>query len=89
MFSVMTMGQFYVYIVQCERDNSFYTGYTSNLERRIKEHNRGVGSKYTRSHGPVNLMYYETYSTRKSAMRRERAIKRLSRKRKVKLIFNR
>ena len=89
MLSVITMGQFYVYIVRCERDNSFYTGYTSNLERRIKEHNRGIGSKYTRSHGPVNLVYYETYCTRKNAMRRERAIKRLSRKRKVKLIFNR
>ncbi|MHA1131767.1 MAG: GIY-YIG nuclease family protein [Candidatus Helarchaeota archaeon] len=83
------MTRFYVYILKCERDNSFYTGYTSNLERRIKEHNIGVWSKYTRSHGPVNLVYYETFRTRKTAMQREREIKKLTRQRKINLIANR
>ncbi|NVM28142.1 MAG: GIY-YIG nuclease family protein [Candidatus Helarchaeota archaeon] len=80
------MGQFYVYIVKCEKDNSFYTGYTNNLEKRISQHNRGIGSKYTRSRGPVELQYYEIYNTRKWAMRREREIKKFSRKTKIQLI---
>ena len=83
---LVKMGQFYVYIVKCARDNSFYTGYTNNLERRIDQHNRGIGSKYTRSHGPVELLYYENYRTRRRAMQREREIKRFTRKRKKNLI---
>ncbi|NVM52130.1 MAG: GIY-YIG nuclease family protein [Candidatus Helarchaeota archaeon] len=78
----MWVYKYYVYIVRCEKDNSFYTGYTSDLDRRVRQHNNGIGSKYTRSHGPVQLLYYEMYRTRKKAMHREREIKKLSRKRK-------
>lgn len=86
--NVAPMGSFFVYIVRCERDNSFYTGYTSNLERRISQHNKGIGSKYTQSHGPVELLYYETFRTRRTAMQREQEIKRFSRKKKFNLIKN-
>lgn len=81
------MGQFYVYIVKCEKDNSYYTGYTSDIERRVSQHNNGVGSRYTRSHGPVKLLYYEMFRTRKGAMQREREIKQFTRKRKRELIL--
>ncbi|HUY00327.1 MAG TPA: GIY-YIG nuclease family protein [Candidatus Deferrimicrobium sp.] len=79
------MSQFYVYILKCEKDNSYYTGYTSDLTRRIKEHNSGKGAKYTRARGPVDLQYVEQYETRKRAMQREREIKKLSRKKKTEL----
>ncbi|MHA1146445.1 MAG: GIY-YIG nuclease family protein [Candidatus Helarchaeota archaeon] len=78
---------FYVYIVKC-KDRSFYTGYTNNLERRIQQHNDGVGGRYTRSRRPVELLYFETFSTQKEAMRREREVKKLSRKQKMLLIKN-
>lgn len=81
------MGQFYVYIVKCEKDSSFYTGYTNDIERRVNQHNKGIGSKYTRSRGPVQLLYYETFRTRKGAIQREREIKQFTRKRKRDLIL--
>ena len=80
------MARFFVYIVQCERDNSFYTGYTKDLARRMQNHNSGRGGKYTRARGPVRLLYHEEYRTRRAAMRREREIKKLSRKKKKELI---
>ena len=82
----MTMGQFYVYILMCEKDKSFYTGYTADLTRRIKEHNIGKGAKYTRTRGPVELLYYEEHISRQRAMQREREIKKLSRHKKMQLI---
>lgn len=75
----------YTYIVKC-RDNTYYTGWTKDLDRRMKAHNRGNGAKYTRSRRPVRLVYYEAYRTKEEAMRREREIKRMSRKEKEKLI---
>lgn len=75
----------YTYIVKC-RDNTYYTGWTKDLDRRMKAHNRGNGAKYTRSRRPVHLVYYEAYRTKEEAMRREREIKRMSRKEKEKLI---
>jgi putative endonuclease len=82
------MSKFYVYIVKCEKDNSFYTGYTADLARRIQEHNgeNGKGARYTRCRRPVQLIYHEEYRSRKEAMRREREIKKLSKKRKIHLI---
>jgi putative endonuclease len=74
-----------VYILKCGKDKSYYTGYTSDLERRIKEHNSGKGAKYTRARGPVVLQYVEQHDTRKRAMQREREIKKLSRKKKSEL----
>ena len=79
------MGRFYVYILKC-RDNSFYTGYTADLGRRIKEHNTGKGAKYTRARKPVQLLYWEDHISIQDAMRREREIKRLSREKKIQLM---
>ena len=75
----------YTYIVKC-RDNTYYTGWTKDLDRRMKAHNSGTGAKYTRSRRPVRLVYYEAYRTKEEAMRREREIKRMSTKEKEKLI---
>ena len=67
-------------------DNTYYTGWTNNLEKRIAVHNRGLGAKYTKSRLPVELVYYETFRTKQEAMQREAAIKKLSRKQKELLI---
>ena len=75
----------YMYVVQCA-DGTLYTGYTTDIERRIKTHNAGKGAKYTRSRLPVTLVYYETYPTKQEAMRREWEIKQLTREEKKKLI---
>jgi len=81
------MGRFYVYILKCQ-DNSFYTGYTADLGRRLKEHNTGKGAKYTRARKPVQLLYWEDHISIQEAMRREREIKRLSREKKIQLMRN-
>jgi putative endonuclease len=75
----------YVYILKC-MDESLYTGYTNNLEKRIKTHNSGKGSKYTRCRLPVELIYYEMYETKNEAMKREYHIKQMARLDKIKLI---
>ena len=75
----------YVYILRCG-DGSLYTGWTNHLEERVAAHQAGRGAKYTRGRGPVELVYWERFSTREEAMRREYAIKRLSRADKLKLI---
>lgn len=77
---------YYTYIVRCS-DDSLYTGYTTNLKKRLREHNEGKnGAKYTRSRRPVTLVYYEKYYTKHDAMSREALIKQLSRRQKDKLI---
>jgi putative endonuclease len=76
---------FYIYILRCS-DNTLYTGYTNDVENRIKLHNKGIASKYTRSRMPVTLEYFEECDTKSSAMMRECAIKKLSRAEKIKLI---
>lgn len=82
----MKSGKNYVYIVKCS-DGSYYTGWTTDLDNRIKEHNNGVrGAKYTRGRRPVTLVYYEEYETPNEAMSREWHIKQLTRKEKEKLI---
>lgn len=75
----------YVYVVKC-RDDSLYTGYTTNVEKRVETHNRGKGAKYTRGRTPVELVYQEEYEDKIQAMRREAFIKSLNRKSKLKLI---
>ena len=75
----------YVYIVECS-DGTLYTGWTNNLERRVKQHSNGSGAKYTRGRGPVKLVYYEEYDEKRDAMKREYEIKRYSRKDKLKMI---
>ncbi|MSS19926.1 GIY-YIG nuclease family protein [Pseudoramibacter porci] len=66
--------QYYTYILTCS-DGTFYTGYTNNLEKRINTHNRGRGSKYTRSRRPVQLSYYKVFETKHDAMSWEAIIK--------------
>lgn len=78
-------GQFYVYILRCA-DNTFYTGYTPNLENRIKLHNAGKGAKYTRERRPVELVWWREYKYFKKAFLEEIRIKRLRKKQKQKLI---
>lgn len=75
----------YVYILSCA-DGTFYTGWTTHLEERVNIHNQGKGAKYTRSRRPVKLLYWEEYSDRGEALRREAAIKKMSRKQKEELI---
>lgn len=75
----------YTYILKC-RDGTLYTGWTNNLEKRIAAHNSGKGAKYTRARKPVRLVYYEIFEEKEEAMKREYAIKHMSRKEKEKLI---
>lgn len=77
----------YVYILSCA-DGTFYTGWTTHLEERVNTHNQGKGSKYTRSRRPVKLLYWEEYSDKGEALRREAAIKKMTRKQKEELCFN-
>ncbi len=77
---------FYVYFLKCN-DNSFYCGYTNDLNKRLMAHNKGIGSKYTKKRRPVTLIYSEEYLTRSEAMKREYALKQLNRKQKEELIF--
>lgn len=78
--------RFYCYIVECA-DGTYYTGWTVDPERRVAVHNRGRGARYTRIRGPVKLVYLEELPDKKSAMKRELAIKKLSRGGKMKLVL--
>lgn len=80
-----TTNQWFVYIVKCANGN-FYTGCTNNLSQRIKTHNAGKGSKYTRSHRPVRLVYSELTPDRSAATKLELTIKKMSRQQKEELI---
>lgn len=75
----------YTYILRC-KDDTLYCGWTNDLQKRLECHNSGRGAKYTRTRTPVELVYYESFDTREEAMRREIAIKRLTRKEKLALI---
>lgn len=71
--------------MQCN-DGTLYCGWTNDLDKRLAAHNNGVGAKYTRARRPVFLVYYEVFDSKSEAMRREAAIKRLSRAEKLRLI---
>ena len=75
----------YTYILRCG-DDSLYTGWTNHLTKRVADHNAGRGAKYTKAHLPVELVYYEIFDTKEEAMKRECAIKKLSRPQKERLI---
>ncbi|MGK5511147.1 GIY-YIG nuclease family protein [Brevibacillus formosus] len=75
----------YVYILSCA-DGTLYTGYTTELIRRLAAHNEGKGAKYTRGRGPVELIYWEEGTDRSWGLKREESIKRLTRKKKEELI---
>lgn len=77
----------FVYILLCA-DQTLYTGWTNNLEKRIKTHQSKKGAKYTMNRLPVKLIYFEEYETRSLAQKREYEIKKMSRKQKIDLIKN-
>ena len=75
----------YTYILKC-KDGTLYTGWTNNLDKRLKAHNDGKGAKYTKARRPVELVYYEEFELKEEAMKREYAIKQLTRKQKEELV---
>jgi putative endonuclease len=75
----------FCYIVECA-DGTLYTGWTTDPERRVKVHNKGLGARYTKMRRPVKLVYVEELPDKKSAMNRERVIKRMTRSKKIKLL---
>jgi putative endonuclease len=75
----------YVYIIQC-KDGSLYTGWTTDVTARVNAHNEGAGAKYTKGRGPVALLHTESFESKPEALRREMAIKKLSRAEKLHLI---
>ena len=75
----------YTYMLKCS-DGTLYTGWTNDLEKRVEAHNSGKGAKYTKARRPVELAYYEEFETKEQAMKREYAIKQLTRKEKENLI---
>ncbi|MDO4975875.1 MAG: GIY-YIG nuclease family protein [Eubacteriales bacterium] len=75
----------YTYILLCS-DETLYTGWTNDLENRVRCHNEKKGAKYTKTRTPVTLVYYETFDTKQEAQKREYAIKKMSRKEKILLI---
>jgi len=79
---------YYVYIILCE-DGSFYTGYTKNLEERMRQHTCGKGARYTKSHKPDKVVYVEPLDSRAKAMKREKSVKKLSHHQKLELINSR
>ena len=76
---------YYVYVLVCE-DNTFYTGYTRNVEARFRLHKKGKGARYVRLHPPKKVVYEEEFETRSEAMKRERQIKRLTHTQKQRLV---
>jgi putative endonuclease len=76
----------YVYVIECV-DGSLYTGYTTDVQRRVREHDAGEGAKYTRGRTPVELVYSESFESKSAAMSREYEIKQLSRAEKERLVF--
>ena len=76
---------YYVYIILC-KGGSFYTGSTKNLDKRMKLHMSGKGARYTRTHRPKKIVYSEEVGSRADAMRREKSIKRLNHRQKLRLI---
>lgn len=79
------MASHIVYVLECA-DGTLYTGYTTDLERRVAEHEAGDGAKYTRGRTPVTVVHSERYETRSRAMSREYEIKQLSRSGKERLV---
>ena len=80
--------QHLVYMLKC-KDNTLYTGYTNDLEHRLRMHTEGKGAKYTRGRGPFQVVYTERFDTKEEAMKREYQIKRLPRNEKKMLIKER
>lgn len=80
----MTAKTHFVYLLRCA-DGSYYAGYTTDLQRRLAQHNAGTAAKYTRGRVPVNLVYFEQFFTKSEAMIREYALKQLNHQKKHQL----
>ena len=76
----------FCYILECS-DGTYYTGWTTDPERRVAQHNKGVGARYTKTRRPVKMVYLEEQPDKISALKRERAIKALPRKKKMELFL--
>ena len=76
----------YCYILECS-DGTYYTGWTTDPERRLAQHNKGTGARYTKTRRPVKLVYLEEQTDKIAALKRERAIKALPRKKKMELFM--
>jgi putative endonuclease len=74
----------FVYIIKCI-DGTLYTGWTTDVAARVNAHNEGTGAKYTKGRAPVSLLYTESFESKSDALRREMAIKKLSRAEKMSL----
>jgi putative endonuclease len=74
----------FCYILECS-DGTYYTGWTTDPERRLTQHNKGIGARYTKTRRPVKLVYLEPQPDKITALKRERAIKALPRKKKIEL----
>ncbi|TRZ48808.1 GIY-YIG nuclease family protein [bacterium] len=85
MRTIKRSAKYFVYIIECS-NGTYYTGYTNNLEERIKLHNSGHGAKYLRGKLPVELVYKKEYRYYKNALHAERNIKKLTRKQKEDLV---
>jgi putative endonuclease len=81
------VSEHFVYVLECA-DGSLYTGYTTDVPRRVSEHDAGEGAKYTRGRTPVSLVHVEGFGSRSAAMTREHEIKSLDRERKKRLVEN-
>lgn len=79
------MSNWHVYILRC-KDGSLYTGITTDVQARLETHRSGKGAKYTRGRGPLELVYTEDCEDKSQALKRERAIKALTRSEKLELI---
>lgn len=77
--------EWYVYILLCG-DGSYYTGITTDVQKRLETHKNGKGAKYTRGRGPLSLLYVETLANKSEALKREHVIKQLTKKKKTDLI---
>ena len=75
----------YLYILRC-KDNSLYTGITTDVEKRLEAHRSGKGAKYTRGRGPLEIVYWEECGDHSDALKRELEIKAMTREEKLKLI---
>ena len=75
----------YPYLLECA-DHTLYCGWTNDLEKRVKAHNSGCGAKYTKARRPVVLVYFEEFQSKEEAMRRDAAIKKLTRREKMRLV---
>ena len=76
---------YYLYILKC-KDGTLYTGITTDLERRLREHLNNIGARYTKGRGPVKILHFEQFPNRSQASKRESEIKKLSRVQKLALI---